>query len=92
MTGAAGEPGSDPRLLISIFRRDQMAKQTLIIAVERDSNEPSDCDEVRILTNTGKVFTIRIDTDTAFPNEWLNIEFRLAGEKYVTQFRIGCNQ
>lgn len=92
MTGDTGEPGSDPRLLINIFRRDQMAKQTLIIAVDRDFDEPSDSNEVRVLTNKGKVFTIHIDTDTSFQDEWLNIEFRLAGDKYATRWQIGCDQ
>lgn len=67
-----------------------MARQTLITAAERDYDEPSDCVELTIHTNVGKVFLIQIDTRTAFPGEWLNVEFRQPGEKHVTTFQIGC--
>lgn len=86
-----GKPGSDPRLLINILWDAKMAKQTLITAVDRDYDEPSDCVELTIHTNAGTVFRIQIDTQTAFPGEWLNVEFRQPCEKHVKTFQIGCD-
>jgi hypothetical protein len=84
-------PGSDPRLLVNILGANAMAKQTLITAVEQDYDEPSDCVELTIYTNAGKVFRIQIDTQTPVPGEWLNVEFRQPPEKHVTTFQIGCD-
>jgi len=89
--GNRAKPGSDPRLLINILGAKVMAKQILITAVERDYNEPADCVELTIHTNAGKSFRIQIDTQTAFPGEWLNIEFRQPPEKHITTFQIGCD-
>lgn len=69
-----------------------MAKPTLITAVDRDFDEPSDLVELTIHTNAGKVFRIQIDTQTAFPGEWLNVEFRQPGDDHVKTFQIGCDK
>jgi hypothetical protein len=90
-SGEQEKPGSDPRLLINILGAKKMAKQTLITAVDRDYDDPSDCVELTIHTNAGKTFRIQIDTQTPFPGEWLNIEFRQPSEKHVTTFQIGCD-
>jgi len=86
-----GKPGSDPRLLINILWNAKMAKPTIITAVDRDYDEPTDCVELTIHTNKGKTFRIQIDTQTSFPGEWLNVEFRQPCEKHVTTYQIGCD-